>query len=173
MAEDNEKIIIEAEDEEFSAEEEKKNNIRVLAFSLSGESYCAAVKEAREVVALARITRVPNVPAFIAGVMNLRGEIIPVVDIRYFLDLNKPEGQEESRVIVTDISGPLIGVLVDEVQGTLEIPEDSIQPPLATVNPKVTEYTKGQVQIGRGITVFLELEKILDCSQMRELKKGG
>ncbi len=170
MAED--KIIIEADEFQDESSESKNNSIRVLAFSLGGENYCAGIHQIRSVVRVESITRIPNAPEFVIGVTNLRGQILPVIDIRSFFGLAQKKRTEKSRVIVSDVTGSAIGILVDEVKQAMEIDEAAIQPPLATVSEKLAAYTKGQVQVLEAIIIILDLEKILRSEEIERLRKG-
>jgi len=170
MIEDG-KIIIEAEDDDFWTEKEKKKTVRVLSFFLGKESYGVRVTEIKEVLRVSRFTRVPNTPDFIVGVMNLRGEIISIIDLKYFLGLGGREITRESMIVVTDVRGALVGVLVDGVRDALDIEESAIQLPLGTVKKEVAEYTKGEVQVGEAILSLIDFGKILSCREMEQLKK--
>ena len=168
---DLEKIVIEVDESEFDSEREAKPTVRVLSFRLGSEHYCMDIVDAKEVFRPISITRIPNTPPFIVGVTNLHGEIIPLVDIRYFLGLEKKEGLGATKAIVTDIKGSLIGIMIDDVDEALEIEEESIQPPLATIKGRLAEFTKGQIEMKEEILVLLELRKILNCEEIENLKK--
>ncbi len=168
---DGGKIIIEAGDDDFWAEKEKKKTVRVLSFSLGSENYGVRVTEVKEVLRVPRLTRVPNAPDFIVGVMNLRGEIISVIDLKFFLGLGGREMTKESMIVVTDAGGALMGILVDGVKDALDIEETAIQPPLGTVKKEVAEYTKGEVQFGETILSLIDLGKVLSCREIEQLKK--
>lgn len=150
----------------------REKTVRMLSFVLSGENYCIDMRDAKEVVRLNHVTRVPDTPEFIIGVMNLRGEIIPLIDVRCFFGLKESERTEDARVIVTDVKGDLMGILVDGIRETRDIAESSIQPPLLTVKNEITEYTKGQVQLEKDILVILDLKKVLGCDAIENLKGG-
>ena len=167
----DDKIVIEVDDSEFDAQKEAKKTVRMLSFRLGTEHYCIDITDAKEVFRPVSITRIPNSPAFILGVTNLHGAAIPLVDIRYFLGLEQKEGLAGTKAIVTDIKSNMIGVMVDDVDEALDIEEDMIQPPLATIKGRLAEFTKGQVQSGSEIIVLLELGKILGCEEMESLKK--
>jgi purine-binding chemotaxis protein CheW len=171
--EENEKIIIEAENDELDTKAQERANFRrVLAFGLGKENYCVDIAQAKEVVRLPEITRMPNVPVFAKGIMNLRGDILAVIDIRYFLGIEEAEKQEELRVIVTDAGGYLVGIVADRFSGTVDIEEEKIQPPLDTLSPQVRAFTKGQAQIGEGVFILLDLAAILRCQEIETLRKG-
>ncbi len=173
MSKDNEKIIIETDDVEFLGELEakKRKNMRLLSFVLNDENYSVEINQIKEVLDFYKVTRVPNTPEFIVGVVNLRGEIISLIDIKYFLGLTQSGELHQTKIIVTDVSGALVGLLVDDVRATIDIEENSIQPPLSTVKSSITQYTKGQIQVDEEIYVLLDLKKILDADQIKDLKK--
>lgn len=173
MAYGKDKIIIEVDEREHGEREEKKNVMRMLSFYLGVENYCVDIRAVKEVVRITRITAVPNTPEFVIGVMNLRGEIISVIDIGYFFGLGEKEMTKEARVIVTDVKGESMGVLVDRIQETLYIQEKSVQPTLPTIKGRLAGYTKGQVKLGDEILIVLDLEKILGCEEIEGLKEGG
>ena len=167
-----EKIIIETDDFQDESSDSKKNSIRVLAFSLGGENYCAEIHQIRSVVRVESITRIPNAPDFVVGVTNLRGQILPVIDIRSFFGLAQKKRTEKSRVIVSDVTGSAIGIMVDEVRQAMEIDETLIQPPLATVSEKLAAYTKGQVEVQDAIIIILDFEKVLRSEEIERIRKG-
>ena len=173
MDEQQDRIVIEVDDDEFDAQKEAKPTVRALSFRLGTEHYCINITDAKEVFRPVSITRIPNTPVFIAGVTNLHGAAIPLVDIRYFLGLEQKEGLFGTKVIVTDVGHNVVGVIVDDVDEALDIEEASIQPPLATIKGKLAEFTKGQVQLGDEIVILLELKKILNCEEIKNLKKRG
>jgi len=169
---DKEKIIIEVEESNADRQSLEKNTRRVLVFSLGGENYSFDISQIKEVVRLKQITKVPNVPGFIVGIMNLRGEIISILDIRSFFGLNNKEKTGDMRVIITDVTQEAIGIMVDKVLGTIDIAEDEIQPPLATLRSDLAGYTCGQVEIENEILTLLDLEKILKTDDIEKLRKG-
>lgn len=169
---DPDKIYINAEDDELPESASHKKLLRVLAFSLGKENYCIDVRQAKEVMKMPDTTRVPNVPAFVLGAANLRGEIIGILDMHYFFGLEPHGKSQEVRVIVTDVTGDSIGLRVDRVQDTIAINADEIQAPLATLKGRLEACTKGQVAYGDEILIFLDLEKVLQCDEILNLRKG-
>jgi len=171
MAQD--KIIIEVDPgESFDEVIEKKKTVRVQSFSLGGGHYCLEMGQAREVIPLPEVTRVPNVPPFIEGVINYRGEIIALIDLNYFFGLTPKRKATRARVIVTDAAGYAVGIMIDELQGTLDIELDRIQPPLSTLEARTAAFTKGQVQMKDGILILLDMEKVLNCHEIKSLREG-
>jgi purine-binding chemotaxis protein CheW len=169
---DQDKIIIELDEAEGEESKANKNTLRVLGFRLGNERYCVDIKQARAVVKAGSITRVPNAPEFITGITNLRGEVISLIDIRYFFGLEAAVKPKDRLVLVTDVTGSPCGIIVDDIDEAIDIETSSIQPPLATLKGKAVEYTKGQVQLGQDILILLDLEKILRCDEIERLRKG-
>jgi len=118
------------------------------------------------------MTRIPMAPSFVKGVMNLRGEIVSVLDIREFFGLDESKKALDSRVVITDASGYTVGILVDAVRGTEDIEESAVQAPLATLKKELMAFTKGQLQWGDDIFTLLDLEQVLKFDEIERLRKG-
>lgn len=170
---DGNKIIIESEDGDFEEmESSKKPTVRVLKFTLGEENYCILVTQSKEVIKAPEITSIPMSPSFVKGIINLRGEIISVLDIREFFGLAEPQKVTDSRIVVTDVAGYTVGILADSLEGTDDIEEDSIQEPLATLKQELRNYTKGQIQHDDKILILLDMEKVLKCDDIKKLQRG-
>lgn len=169
---DQDKIYIESEEEWACGAKTSGKTLRVLVFALGDENYCIDVRQAKEVIKMPDATRVPNTPAFVVGVANLRGRIVSILDGHYFFSLESKGKPNDARVIVTDVSGEMVGLMVDQVRDTLEIEEASIQEPLATLKGRLAEYTLGQVPMQNDILILLDLEKILRSEDITRLRKG-
>jgi len=174
MMDDQNKIYIDdSEDDELPEDLTPKKVLRVLVFSLGKENYCIDVRQAKEVMRMPETTRVPNVPAFVLGAANLRGEIISILDMHYFFGL-EPQGKpQDVRVIVTDLTGEAVGLRVDQIKDTLKIDESAVQAPLATLRGKLAAYTRGQVAQGEDILILLDLEEVLRSEEIQNLRKGS
>ncbi len=172
MTDDPNKIYIDdSEDDELPEDLTPKKVLRVLVFSLGKENYCIDVRQAKEVMRMPETTHVPNVPAFVLGAANLRGEIISILDMHYFFGL-EPQGKpQDVRVIVTDITGEAVGLRVDQIKDTLKIDESEVQAPLATLRGKLAAYTRGQVAHGEDILILLDLEEVLNSEEIQNLRK--
>lgn len=169
---EEEKIIIEVDESEFESLKEAKPTVRILSFRLGSEHYGIPITDAKEVFKPGLITRVPNTPQFVTGITNLHGEIVPLIDIRYFLGLSAKEGLGGTKAIVTDIKQNPIGLIVDDVDEACDIELESIQPPLATIKGRLAEFTKGEVQLEKEILVLIDLKKILNCEEIENLNRG-
>lgn len=145
---------------------ETQDRLRILSFSLGQENYGIEITDAKEVIKLPQITNVPNTPQFVIGVMNIWGKIVSLVDIRYFFDLQQQPPSRNTKVIITDVIGTPVGILIDKVNVVLEVQQEQVQPPLATIKGQVAEYTKGEIQLEDDILVLLDLERILNCDEI-------
>jgi purine-binding chemotaxis protein CheW len=143
---------------------------KVLVFTLDREHFAVDIADAKEVLELARITKIPYVPGFIVGAMNLRGELLTVIDIRALLGLPQAGRLDEAKVIVTDVTGAAVGLLADTVQGTLDLPLDEIQKPLLTLDGSAQNHMRGQIQLADHILVLLDLKRLLYCDEINRLR---
>ena len=149
-----------------AAQEEKQ----LVVFDLDSESYGVDIGAVREIIRMQEITRVPRTPEFVEGVINLRGKVIPVVDLRKKFGLPVPEEQSiDNRIVVVDIGGQDIGVIVDAVTEVLRIHTDSVAPPSSVITGADSEYLLGIVKLESGLIILLDLEKVLSREEMATL----
>jgi purine-binding chemotaxis protein CheW len=135
--------------------------IPLLLFALGGESYAFPLERVREVVKPGPITPVPSISEHILGVMNLRGEILPVLDPKRLLGIGAGTPGREGRIIVVKAPGMSVGFLADNVEDAIEV-KGSIEPPLATLPERQVRYLRGQV-IHEGLLVgVLSLDTLLE-----------
>jgi purine-binding chemotaxis protein CheW len=105
----------------------------LLVFKIGEEEFGIDILKVQEINRMMQITKVPNSPEFIDGVVNLRGRIIPVIDLRTRLNMSRIEHDNRTRIIVVDLSGVTVGFIVDEVSEVLRIPKSITEPPPAMV----------------------------------------
>jgi len=143
---------------------------KVLVFTLNDGDYAVDIAQAKEVLDSPFITKIPYVPDFVKGAINLRGEIISVLDLRPFCGLGPSKRTDPPKVLVTDVTGSVIGVLADQVKGTLEICPDQVQDPLLTLDGRIQCHVKGQVRMEDRIVVWLDLRSILQSEAINRLR---
>ena len=134
--------------------------LQLLLFALAGESYAIPLIRVREVVKPSPITPVPSTPPHILGVMNLRGEILPVLDPKRLLGLGQGRPAPEGRILVVKGTGMAVGFLVDSVEDAIEV-KGSLEPPLATLPEGRGDYLQGQVAHEGRLIGVLEPETFL------------
>jgi purine-binding chemotaxis protein CheW len=134
---------------------------QLVVFDLAGEVYGVNIETVREIIRMQDVTYVPDAPEFVEGVINLRGRVIPVVDLRKRFSLTQSEATEESRVVVVDIGGEDIGVIVDAVTEVLRIAVDSIESTASLVTTEDSYYLEGIVKVDDGLLILLDIEQAL------------
>lgn len=143
-------------------EESRSELIQLVSFRLDQEEYGVNVLKVREIIRMPAITRVPNTPHYIEGVINLRGKVIPIISMRKRFNLPEVENGSQTRIMVMDMEGELMGFIVDAVSEVIRIAESEIQPPPAVVNSAVEqECLSGVINQTDRLLFFLDLEKLV------------
>jgi len=144
-------------------------NIQVVVFCISKEFYCVPIAAVQEIVRVPEVTGVPDAPDFFEGVINLRGKILPVVDLRKRLRLPSAERTKSSRVLVAENGGRVIGLLVDAVSEVRKLPAEAVEPPPEMIAAVGIEYITGVAKAGERLIVFLDMKKILSVEDMKKV----
>ena len=147
---------------------------KLVTFSLIEEEYGVAIREVREIILMTDITPVPRAPAFVEGVINLRGQIIPIVDLRKRFNLGASAIGADSRIVVVEVDHHVLGLIVDKVSDVRDIPTSKINPPPALVASGIgAEYIRGIANRDGQLTVLIDLKKVFTASEMSALKTVG
>jgi purine-binding chemotaxis protein CheW len=139
-----------------------ERELHLVVFELGAERYAAPIAMVREVVRVTDITRVPNGPAHVRGVMNLRGRILPVVELRTRVGLEAAELTPASRVVVAEVRGRTLGYLVDRVVQVTRLGEGSVLPAPEEVRSGSADAISGIARQGDQLLLLLELDRILN-----------
>ncbi|KXS41899.1 MULTISPECIES: chemotaxis protein CheW [unclassified Candidatus Frackibacter] len=144
--------------------------MQLVAFRLNDEEYGVEILETQEIIEMQRITKIPNAPNFVEGIISLRGEIIPIIDLRkrFNLDISN---EEEQRIIIVETEGNKVGMIVDEVKEVLSISKDTVKPPPKIAGGINKKYLEGVIKIDDKLLVLLNLTKILDPEEIKEMEK--
>jgi purine-binding chemotaxis protein CheW len=142
---------------------------QLVVFDLAAEGYGVDIGAVREIIRMQDITKVPGAPPFVEGIINLRGSVIPVVDLRKRFALEVSERNRDNRILVVDIGGQDIGVVVDAVTEVLRIAGDSVEPPSAVITTADSVYLLGIVKLEGRLVILLDLEKVLTESEKNAL----
>jgi len=134
---------------------------QVVAFRLGNETYAMDISYIHEIIRMKEITFVPRAPHYMRGVINLRGRIVPVMDLRARLGLPTHEETAQSRIIVVEANGESIGLIVDAVSEVLRLPEDQIEPPIQTDNAENANYVSGLGKTNDKLVLLLDVEKVV------------
>lgn len=150
-------------------EEEDTQKGRFLTFSMGRETYGIEIKYVTEIIGIQTITEVPELPDYVKGIINLRGKIIPVMDVRLRFKKEPKEYNDRTCVIVVDIRDISIGLIVDSVSEVLTIPEqDIVEPPLTNKGTQ-SRYVKAIGKVGADVKLLLDCEKLLTDDEMSKI----
>jgi purine-binding chemotaxis protein CheW len=141
----------------------------VATFFLSKEEYGVDVRLVQEIIRVTEITQVPRAPEFIKGVINLRGRIIPVVDLKRKLGLGEVETSRQARIVVVEVRGRLIGLLVDGASQVLKLPVSSIEPAPEEVVSVDEHHIRGVAKLEARLIILVDLQRVL----AHELQEGS
>lgn len=144
-------------------------NLQLVVFNIGKELYGVGIDAVHEIVKVPDITEVPDAPAFLQGVINLRGKIVPVVDLRKRMNLAEKEKTKASRVLITENDGRLVGLLVDAVSEVLKVPPESVEAPPEMISSIGVEYITGVAKVGGGLIILLNLKKVFSIEDMMKL----
>ncbi len=151
-----------------AAPEKKEVQRQFITFKLDDELYALPIERIREVIRVQTITRVPQAPAHVRGVHNLRGTILPVLEIRTRLGLSPATVTPESRIVVAESRGKRIGLLVDAVLQVIRVPESQIEPPPPEVQSRLSEHVVGVVPAHERLALFLGIDKLLILPELEK-----
>lgn len=156
-----------AEDAMLDNEDTQKD--KYLTFHLAGEDYGIEIRYVIEIIGIQTITDVPDMPAFIRGVINLRGKVIPVMDVRARFELPSRDYDDRTCIIVVNIDGTEVGLVVDEVSEVADIPIANVEPPPKTGRKDGGQYIQGMGKIGKAVKILLDVQELLFNDEMRAL----
>lgn len=132
-----------------------------VTFSLADETYAIDVLQVQEVLKLTEIAPVPGVPNYILGIINLRGDVVTVIDARRRMGLPEREPDDASRIVIIDIDNQNVGIMVDAVAEVVQIPPESVDPAPAVGNDQSSRFILGVTSSEEGLTILISLEKLL------------
>lgn len=147
---------------EFDVAEEDTLSNRYLTFQLDHEVYGLELKYVTEIIGLQPVTEIPEVPEYVRGIMNLRGRIIPIMDLRLRFKKSFREYNDRTCVIVVDTSEKSFGIIVDSVSEVVMIPESNIDPPPDIIKGGGEKFIVGVGKIGNEVKLLLDCEKLLN-----------
>lgn len=151
----------------------KSPEIQLVIFRLRDEEFGVAISEVREIVRMMDITHIPEAPGFIEGVINLRGQVIAVIDLAKQFGLQAQEGfSKTARIVVVEVQGKTIGLIVDEVPEVRRILQENIEPTPEVIETEVKEgYIKGVGKLGDRLLILLDLSKVLKPHEVEEVAR--
>jgi len=155
-----------------SEKSEKDRLMQLVGFTIGAEQFGVNILMVQEIIRSTPITSVPNAPSFVEGVINLRGNIIPVIDLRKRLHLDPGDmDPTDTWIIILDIEGKITGFIVDSVTEVLKIQASGIEPPPDIIVAGLeSQYIQGVCDIGEKLLIILDFNRILLVDEIRSLK---
>jgi purine-binding chemotaxis protein CheW len=150
------------EEDFYESEEIKEESVQLVVFRLADEWYAVDILRIREIVRADKITFLPSSPSNIGGIVNVRGNIVSVTDLKKAFGLVSEDLTGRSRIIVVKNNNYETGILADETDGVIQVSVKSIDPVLSTLSPSKSEYIEGEVRSDNKMIGILHVEKLFD-----------
>ena len=150
---------------------------KYLTFKLDVEEFGLEILKVQEIIKMMEITRVPRTPSFVRGVLNLRGKVIPVIDLRLKFEMETKEGTDKTCIIVVTVqreSGSVVmGIIVDEVSEVLDVAGESIEPPPQFGGVVDTSFILGMGKVGERVVTLMDVDKVLSGDEVAAVADVG
>lgn len=148
--------------DEYIETSEDTQRGKFLTFCVGGEEYGIEIKYVTEIIGMQEITEVPELPGYVRGIINLRGKIIPVIDVRLRFRKKAKEYNDRTCIVVIDVKENFVGLIVDTVSEVLSIDEESIVPPPDVKTGFHNRYVKGIGKVDKNVKLLLNCDKLLN-----------
>ncbi len=149
------------DDDDLEIDEDTQKD-RYLTFRIASEEYGVEIRHITEIVGVQKITEVPDTESYLKGVINLRGKIIPVMDVRLRFGMAAIDYGDRTCIIVVDVNGTSIGLIVDEVLEVVNIPALNVSEPPRTSKGSSSRYIQGMGKIGASVKILLNIEQLVN-----------
>jgi purine-binding chemotaxis protein CheW len=148
-------------------------DMKVIVFRLIEEEYGVEISQVRSIERVQEITRVPRTPSFVKGVINLRGIVTPIINLRSRFDLEEEEYTDNTRIIVVSVEGMEVGLIVDAANDVIDVPLNTVEPPPDVVGGIKANYLNGMAKLDDRLLILLNLDKVLNPEEIILLKNIG
>ncbi len=145
--------------------------LQLVSFNIGDEEFGVDILKVQEINRMVEVTRVPNAPEYVDGVINLRGKVIPIIDLRRRFGMPRKEKDKNSRIIVVELAGKVLGFVVDAVSEVLRIPGSVTEPPPSIIAGIKAEYITAIGKLENRLLILLDLERVLTVDEHEELRK--
>lgn len=146
--------------------------LQLVGFKINNEEFGTEILKVREINKMDHITKTPNAPDFVEGIINLRGEVIPVINLRTRLGFPRKEADKLTRIIVVDLNNKPVGFIVDEVLEVLRIPESLTEPPSDFIYGVNSKFVKGIGKLEKRLIILIDLAKVLFDNEVKQLTEN-
>jgi purine-binding chemotaxis protein CheW len=143
--------------------------VQVVSFRLGSEEYGVDIAQVQEIIRMVEITHVPRAPRFMEGVINLRGQLIPIIDLRTRFGMPRINANKSTRIIVTEIGNRRVGIVVDSVSEVLNIPIENVEDAPEMITGVGTEYIQGVGKMDERLIIMLDLTMVITGDEKQQL----
>lgn len=151
--------------------ETTEEEVQLVAFKLGDEEYGISITQVQEIIRTTETTRIPQTPEFVEGVINLRGNLIPIIDLKKRFKLPGKEADDSTRIIIVEVEDQTVGIIVDAVSEVLRLSNESIEPtPPGVVASIDAEYLKGVGKMDDRLLIILDIDRLLTSKEKQNLK---
>lgn len=154
------------DDMDLNHKKQEDELLQLVTFSIGEEEFGVNILKVQEINRTMEITKVPRSPEFVEGVINLRGKVIPIIDLRRRFGLAAKPGDKDTRIIVIEINSVIVGFVVDAVSEVLRIPASTVEPPPPVVAGVESDYISGVGQLKDRLLIMLDLDKLLSTEDI-------
>lgn len=147
-------------------------DVQLVIFKLANEDYGLPIQKVQEINRIVPVTRLPQTPDFMEGIINLRGRVIPVVDLRKRFGLIAKPHEDDTRIMIVDIGGQTVGIIVDAVNEVVQMPGSSIEPPPPTFILDA-RYIEGVGKLENRLIILLNIDQVLTSQETIALKEAA
>ena len=144
--------------------------MQVVSFHLGSEEYGVDISQVQEIIRMVEITHVPRAPRFMEGVINLRGQLIPIIDLRTRFGMQRGEQTKSTRIVVTEIGSKRVGIVVDSVSEVINIPLEQVENAPDMIAGVGTEYIQGVGKVNERLIILLDLTMVITGEEKQQLE---
>jgi purine-binding chemotaxis protein CheW len=148
----------------------EQQTLKMINFTVGGDEYAVEIQKVREVINFREITQLPKAPSFVKGIINLRGEMIPVIDLREKFGLKHEAYSALTNLVIVEIGRKAVGVVVDEVRHVIRVAPGDVAPSPPFIGGLSGRYVNGVAKLGERLVVVLDMDRILTADELIELR---
>ncbi|SET41100.1 purine-binding chemotaxis protein CheW [Salinibacillus kushneri] len=144
---------------------------KVIVFQLKNEEYGVPVDVVGSIERMMQVTRVPGTPKFVKGVMNLRGVVTPIIDLRERFEIEPAEYDDRTRIIIVSMDDKVVGMIVDSANDVIDVSSEAIEPPPEVIGSVDVDYIRGVANLESRLLILLNIEKVLSREELNDISK--
>lgn len=144
--------------------------LQLVSFEVGKELFALPIMKIQEIIRLTNIVAIPKSPDFVKGVINLRGKVIPVIDLKEKFDVDSPTDENKARIVVAEVQGLVVGMIVDAVSEVMQTESGSFEEPPSIVSGVNQKFIQGIVKKGEQLLIVVDVDKLISSNEAKLLK---